>query len=235
MEELQSLEELFPDIAEELENRHSSHFGDLKRRFSKTYAGCRLTDIDFEPQYFVSAKGFANLAEVTGTTLAVSMALENGAVMALSPTNPHRDVYINTSEQDDEIVLNFKGEIVDGSSALAQLISEAYQLAIDSALVGQLMGGIIYFDMTIQPNAKGYKESIRMAFALAALTINAMLKEETLQELEQRLFGSTHPVPYHLYSNLGLVYGNHDSRCQSLKLGSSNFTFLVCEVEGEGE
>jgi hypothetical protein len=32
-------------------------------------------NIDFEPQFFVSAKGLAHLFEVTGTSLAVSMAL----------------------------------------------------------------------------------------------------------------------------------------------------------------
>lgn len=47
MEELQSLEEVYPDIADELENRHSSHHGELKRRFSKTYSGEQPTQYRF--------------------------------------------------------------------------------------------------------------------------------------------------------------------------------------------
>lgn len=34
-----SLNDLFPDTEDELENRHSSHLGDLKKRFTKTYGG----------------------------------------------------------------------------------------------------------------------------------------------------------------------------------------------------
>jgi hypothetical protein len=63
------------------------------------------------------------------------------------------------------------------------MISEVYQLALDNAVVSKLMGGIIYFDVTIQPYQRGYSESIRMAFALTALTINNLLKSETINEL----------------------------------------------------
>lgn len=59
-----------------------------------------MPDIDFDPQLFVSAKGFTDLLGVTGTSLGLAMALENGTTLALAATNPLRDVYINTPEQD---------------------------------------------------------------------------------------------------------------------------------------
>jgi len=43
-------------------------------------------------------KGTAKLVEVAGTSLAVSMALENGVVMAVATTYPGSDVYFNSAE-----------------------------------------------------------------------------------------------------------------------------------------
>lgn len=80
-------------------------------------------------------------------------------------------------------MLNCKGELLDGSSPLAHAVAQAYQLALDNAVVTKLTGAIIYFDITIQPYAQGYQESLRMAFALAALAVNDLLAEETIQEL----------------------------------------------------
>lgn len=43
---------------------------------------------DYEPQWFVSAKAVVRVAELTGTNFAVSMAMENGTVLAAAVTHP---------------------------------------------------------------------------------------------------------------------------------------------------
>lgn len=37
MEELKSLNELYPNLGAELENRHSAHYSSIRRRFGKIY------------------------------------------------------------------------------------------------------------------------------------------------------------------------------------------------------
>jgi hypothetical protein len=44
--------------------------------------------VDYEPQHFISVKGFIRVAEVMGTNIGVTMAVENGTVMALACTGP---------------------------------------------------------------------------------------------------------------------------------------------------
>lgn len=116
MEELKSLNDLYPDLGTELENRHSAHYSNLRRRFSKIYEGTSHGDVDLEPHYFVSVKGTATLLEVAGTPLAVSMALENGVILAVATTYPNTDVYFNSPECDEEIVLSCKGQVKFGGS-----------------------------------------------------------------------------------------------------------------------
>jgi hypothetical protein len=105
------------------------------------------------------------------------MAIENGLVMAVAATYPNSDVYINCFDQEEEIVLNCKGEVKEGNSGMAKAVSEAYEMALADYPVKNLSGGIVFFDFNIKPEARGYKEAIRMGFALAALVINKSLNK----------------------------------------------------------
>lgn len=100
MEEYKSLNMLYPNLGNELENRHSAHYSNLRRRFSKIYEGIHLDHADYQPQYYISVKSVCRLFEVVGTPIAASMAIENGMVVAFSPTFANGDVYVNTPEQD---------------------------------------------------------------------------------------------------------------------------------------
>lgn len=40
------------------------------------------------------------------------------------------------------------------------------------------MGGIVYFDITIQPASYAYRDSIKMLIGLCALVINGVAQEE---------------------------------------------------------
>lgn len=42
MEEWKSLNMLYPNLGSELENRHSAHYSNLRRRFGKIYEGNEL-------------------------------------------------------------------------------------------------------------------------------------------------------------------------------------------------
>lgn len=75
MNYLNSLNDLFPDTQDELENRHSSHLGDLKKRFTKTYGGEVCFYTGFEPIMFISTKALLSLSKVMGTDICLDMAL----------------------------------------------------------------------------------------------------------------------------------------------------------------
>lgn len=132
---------------------------------------------DYEPQWFVSAKSILRVAEVFGAGLALSMASENGTVLAAAATHLQEHIYINTEEQHAEIVLNCKGELLEGHSELAELVSEAYQKGVENAVISKLSGAIIYFDVTVEQRSRGYRESIAMAMARAAIAINGLAEE----------------------------------------------------------
>lgn len=112
------------------------------------------------------------------------MALENGTVLAAAATHPQDQIYINTEEQYAEIVLSCQGELLEGHSPLAELVAAAYRKGIDNAVLSKLSGGIIYFDVTVEPSSRGYRESVAMAVARAAIAINGLAEEETLDDLE---------------------------------------------------
>lgn len=73
---------------------------------------------------------------------------------------------------------------MEGHSALADIISEAYRKGIENGVLGKLSGAIIYFDVTIDRSTRSYRESISMAVAKAAVVINGLSAEETNEDLE---------------------------------------------------